>query len=164
MQPQKLRFEDFSKRTEIVSITGIPRAGVILFDGQEIGFVDALGELGKKQAHKREIQNSLYINSSEDWLSIPNELPSIDALMEYPELIDQFPNAANKVLTPKSTVSSTWVNYYVCDCGEEWEDMNDCCCNDHCPRCDKEITPYISDDGSLSPEDIANALFTAKNS
>lgn len=45
-------------------------------------------------------------------------------------------------------------NHYLCPCGERWEDAWDCCCNDHCPRCHKEIEPFISDDGTLSSEEI----------
>lgn len=48
----------------------------------------------------------------------------------------------------------SWTNYYLCPCGEEWEDKWDCQCNDHCPKCNKEIEPYISDDGSVPAENI----------
>lgn len=50
-----------------------------------------------------------------------------------------------------------WANFYLCPCGEEWVDRWDCCCNDRCPNCNKEIEPYISDDGSLSDEEIEAA-------
>lgn len=53
--------------------------------------------------------------------------------------------------------TDTWTNHYRCVCGEEWEDVWDCCCNDRCPLCGKEVEPYISDDGSLSSEDIERA-------
>lgn len=50
-----------------------------------------------------------------------------------------------------------WLNHYLCPCGEEWEDEWDCQCNDRCPSCNKEVEPYISDDGSRSSEEIAKA-------
>jgi hypothetical protein len=31
-------------------------------------------------------------------------------------------------------------------CGQEWEDVWSCECNDRCPVCNKEIEPYASDD------------------
>lgn len=31
--------------------------------------------------------------------------------------------------------------HFVCECGEEWIDVHDCDCNDHCPACDWEIEP-----------------------
>ena len=52
---------------------------------------------------------------------------------------------------------SQWRNHYLCPCGNEWEDQWDCCCNDKCGNCNKEIEPYISDDGSLPDEAIASA-------
>lgn len=39
-----------------------------------------------------------------------------------------------------------FTNRYRCPCGEEWEDTHSAACNDHCPKCDKEIEPYDSDD------------------
>jgi hypothetical protein len=47
-----------------------------------------------------------------------------------------------------------WKNFYHCSCGEEWEDNSDSCGNDRCPACNREIEPYISDDGSLSDDAI----------
>lgn len=50
-----------------------------------------------------------------------------------------------------------FVNHYLCECGHEWEDEWDCACNDRCPACNKEIEPYISDDGSLPEGAVAAA-------
>lgn len=58
----------------------------------------------------------------------------------------------------KKSGKTVWTNHYLCVCGEHWEDRHDCCCNDRCPRCNTEIEPYISDDGSVSEELIAAAL------
>ena len=59
-------------------------------------------------------------------------------------------------------VKTTWTNYYRCPCGEEWDDQWDCCCNDRCPKCGKEIEPHFSDDGSLigTPSDGLQTLPT----
>lgn len=63
-----------------------------------------------------------------------------------------------KVIESEKTVVT---NHYLCPCGEEWQDTWDCGCNDHCPACDKEIEPYASDDGSMTPETIEAARQTA---
>lgn len=47
-----------------------------------------------------------------------------------------------------------WTNHYLCPCGEEWSDEHDATCNDRCPVCDKEIEPFISDDGSITEQQI----------
>jgi len=61
-------------------------------------------------------------------------------------------------------VGVMWTNYYLCVCGEEWQDTHSCCCNDHCPVCNKEIEPYISDDGSLTTRKIDKAYQIASGS
>ena len=39
------------------------------------------------------------------------------------------------------------VNRYECpSCKTAWEDTHDCACNDKCPRCNKEIEPYDSEE------------------
>lgn len=37
-------------------------------------------------------------------------------------------------------------NFYVCPCGETWEDVWSCACNDRCPACNKEIEPSESEE------------------
>lgn len=46
--------------------------------------------------------------------------------------------------TEGPTKKQVFENHYICDCGEEWYDVWDCTCNDHCPTCDKEIEPTES--------------------
>ncbi len=36
-------------------------------------------------------------------------------------------------------------NCYECSCGEEWEDVWGCMCNDRCPACNTECTPSNSE-------------------
>jgi hypothetical protein len=45
-------------------------------------------------------------------------------------------------------VEESWyINYYLCErCGCSWTDPWDCMCNDRCPNCDIEMTPYASYD------------------
>jgi uncharacterized protein (DUF983 family) len=51
----------------------------------------------------------------------------------------------SKDIIPKYT------NYYRCpECGEEWQDVWDCKCNDRCPNCNTEIEPYQSNDISVN--------------
>ena len=36
-------------------------------------------------------------------------------------------------------------NHYICpDCGEEWCDIWNCICKDHCPECNAEVEPTNS--------------------
>jgi len=51
-------------------------------------------------------------------------------------------------------MKTIWTNHYLCPCGEEWEDQHEATCNDRCPNCRKEIEPFISNDGSLTAEQI----------
>ena len=42
------------------------------------------------------------------------------------------------------------INHYHCDnCDTEWEDNWSCACNDHCPKCNREIEPYETQDLDL---------------
>ena len=42
----------------------------------------------------------------------------------------------------------TWFrNYYRCHrCAFDWDNEDDCTCNDRCPRCNAEIEPHESED------------------
>jgi len=46
-------------------------------------------------------------------------------------------------VTGERIESPAFLNYYR-HCGTEWEDIWSCTCNDRCPECNKEITPYKS--------------------
>ena len=40
-----------------------------------------------------------------------------------------------------------FINHYYCiECNYAWECVWECVCNDHCPKCDKEIEPELSED------------------
>lgn len=44
-------------------------------------------------------------------------------------------------------------NFYKCeDCGISWEDEWSCCCDDECPNCGVDYSPYDSDDLSAYVE------------
>jgi hypothetical protein len=46
-----------------------------------------------------------------------------------------------------SKVEYKFRNFYECpDCKVKWQDEWDSMCNDRCPKCDKEIQPYASED------------------
>lgn len=47
-------------------------------------------------------------------------------------------------VTPDGDEPNAFHNFYRCDCGAEWEDWWSCACNDHCPKCHREIEPYES--------------------
>lgn len=38
-----------------------------------------------------------------------------------------------------------WLNYYACDCGNEWTDAWSCQCDDECGECGISISPIESD-------------------
>lgn len=38
-----------------------------------------------------------------------------------------------------------YINYYRCECGEEWTDEWSCACDDRCPTCNTSISPYASE-------------------
>lgn len=48
----------------------------------------------------------------------------------------------------KEQKSDKWYrNFYRCpDDNTEWDNEDDCTCNDRCPECGKEIEPYKSED------------------
>jgi hypothetical protein len=40
-----------------------------------------------------------------------------------------------------------YLNHYICvRCDQHWDDEWDCMCDDRCPNCDLEMTPYLSED------------------
>ena len=54
-------------------------------------------------------------------------------------------------ITTSHEVQMKFRNFYRCpDDGAEWQDEWDSACNDHCPKCDAEISPYKSEDISHS--------------
>lgn len=52
---------------------------------------------------------------------------------------------------------TVYSNYYLCPCGEEWSGEHDAACNDRCPACRKEIEPFITEDGSVTAEQMGIA-------
>lgn len=57
----------------------------------------------------------------------------------------------------QSAEPEMFTNHYLCNCGAVWQGTWSAMCNDKCPKCNKETQPFISDDGSLSSEDITSA-------
>lgn len=90
-----------------------------------------------------------------------NEVYVHDFCLVTPEDVD--PSFVTEVLEQIAEPGEPvlWTNHYRCPCGEEWEDQWESTCNDKCPACNKEIEPYISDDGSVSSETIEAARLTA---
>jgi len=93
-------------------------------------------------------------------VEVLGHLPSRDLWMTYVRLLDEESTVAPHAwIAAEQKDNIKFVNHYVCECGHEWEDEWDCACNDRCPACNKEIEPYISDDGSL-PEGAVEAART----
>lgn len=38
-----------------------------------------------------------------------------------------------------------WLNYYRCECGNEWDSAWSCQCDEECGECGKDYSPYNSD-------------------
>ena len=90
--PHRLVFGEFCKAATLVPLTGCPRAGRVYWNGRDLGYVDALGEAGLRQAHEREVNNALFAHmpSAPDFMrDIP--LPSTEVLAEYPTVVARFP-------------------------------------------------------------------------
>lgn len=50
-------------------------------------------------------------------------------------------------------------NYYRCeDCGEEWTDKWSCMCDDRCPSCRTEMTPYKSEELETAEPEVRKFL------
>lgn len=40
-------------------------------------------------------------------------------------------------------IERVYINHYRCEyCGTEWEDQWSCACDDECPGCGRDISPY----------------------
>ncbi len=97
-------FSQFSDHAEIQLLVNHSRTAEVFFGGRSIGFVDALGTPGLRQAHRAAINNALYCNEDEevpDWLRRP--LPSKEALVDYPEMEARFPRAYARVMAPQQS-------------------------------------------------------------
>lgn len=94
--PQHVPFAEFSERATIQPLRNHGRVAAVLYDGKDLGFVDAKGERGLRQAHKREVNNALYLHSEAPSNDIPKpSLPTAEAIADYPDLLDTFPIAAS---------------------------------------------------------------------
>ena len=94
-------FSQFSAGAAIHRLVNHGRIAEVFFGGQSIGFVDALGTPGLRQAHRAAVNNALYVNEYEeapDWLRRP--LPTKEALVDYPEMEARFPRAYARVMNP----------------------------------------------------------------
>lgn len=98
LEPQHLSFDEFQRRARIEPLRNHGRAAEVFFDGRSVGFVDAHGSAGLRQAHRREVNNALYAHSGDapEWLSA-EPLPTTVALADYPELRERFPLASQLV-------------------------------------------------------------------
>lgn len=96
---ESVSFKQFAAEATITPLVNHGRAAEVFFFGKRIGFVDALGTEGLRQAHRGAVNNALYGNEDEDipeCLSCP--LPSRVALADYPEMEARFPRAYARVM------------------------------------------------------------------
>lgn len=71
-----------------------------------------------------------------------------DLMRSSPDLIDLV-----EVEVEEKAEEPQFRNYYR-HCGEEWEDVWSCACNDECPVCKAEIEPYQSDALNTAAEEL----------
>jgi len=98
-------FSQFSANAAIQRLVNHGRTAELYFCGKRIGFVDALGTPGRRQAHRAAVNNALYCNEGEDvpdWLQ--RQLPSKEALVDYPEMETRFPRAYARVMDPHQSL------------------------------------------------------------
>lgn len=95
--PQCLSFEAFQKQAVLTKLTNHGRVGVVVFQGCNCAFVDALGIDGMRQAHRAVVNNALYANTSEAPAALATALPSLEALADYPELAKKYPKLVERI-------------------------------------------------------------------
>lgn len=91
---QQITLKEFAETATLSPLVNHGRKAEVFYGGQSLGFVDAFGIEGLRQAHKAEVNNALYANTpgAPDFLARP--LPSAAALADYPELVALHPEAA----------------------------------------------------------------------
>lgn len=91
----------------------------------------------QRQALSRVIDTEGYRPDEED-------LEVLEGLRNF---MDSVADVANDEYGKDTLFHGISLNFYRCECGEEWEDSWDCSCNDCCPSCNKEIEPYKTVEG-----------------
>lgn len=69
-------------------------------------------------------------------------------------LTDEGNTICPKCTTDSETEPHVFINYYKCSCGKEWESVWSCTCNSKCPKCNREIEPFRSEDMPTTEGDI----------
>lgn len=117
--PQQLKLEKFVAVATITTLVNHGRQAEVFFQGESLGYVDALGVVGLRQAHKAEVNNALYANTpgASEFLARP--LPSMDALAEYPELVSLHPEAAAMVQCSNRKLTEG-IKIFQCTWGESY--------------------------------------------
>lgn len=83
---QTLSLAQFTKLATIKRLKNHGRLAEVFLFNQSLGFVDAMGYAGMRQAHKAEVNNALFANSQGAPEFLARPLPSAQAVGEYPEL------------------------------------------------------------------------------
>lgn len=89
----QLSFEMFAQEAEIRDLQSHGRAAEVLFRGSSLGFVDASDDSGLRQMHQIEVNNALYVNTPDNGIETKRPLPSMVAILAYPEMRERFPLA-----------------------------------------------------------------------
>jgi hypothetical protein len=99
--PQHLAYTAFAAVATVTKLTNHGRNFEVFLNGRSLGFADGVcKEDALRQAHKREVNNALWVNNEDvpEFARIP--IPSWNALQEYPDLQGVFPKAWNLVAAP----------------------------------------------------------------
>ena len=93
---QHVAFAEFREGATIQLLKKHGRVASVSYGDKDLGFVDAMGDRGLRQAHKREVNNALYLHSEFVSNDMPRpSLPTAEAIADYPDLLDKFPVAAS---------------------------------------------------------------------
>jgi hypothetical protein len=96
-----------------------------------------------------EIKHGGMLDEGELETALQAQQPDLITWEEGQDMTPTFDNALENSLSDYGELPENehrYTNHYRCECGHEWQDTWSCMCNDRCPKCNKEIEPYDSDD------------------
>lgn len=99
---QQVPFAVFAAEAVITPLINHGRQWSVSFRGQDLGFADGPQEEALRQVHRGEVNNALYSLILDAIEGLQKPLPSVEALLEYPDLLAKFPEAKlpSSVLVP----------------------------------------------------------------
>lgn len=105
--PQSLTFAEFRRACVILPLRDHSRRAEVIYPGLSARFVDALGDEGLRQAHRNFINNALVLFDLPS-VDFDEPLPSVEALREYPDLMERYPDLTALILRHQHTSPVPW--------------------------------------------------------